>query len=100
MKRANLETQIILLAEDQEGDIDLMRHAFQKAGRDPASLGVRANAPVATTAAGKPDLDATLKQLPRLREAGVTAAGFALARFVRSQDEIPDFLQRLASADR
>jgi hypothetical protein len=51
-----------------------------------------------TTAAGKPDLDATLKQLPRLREAGVTVAGFALARFVRSQDEIPAFCQRLASA--
>ena len=33
MKRPNLETQVILLAEDQEGDIDLMRHAFKKARR-------------------------------------------------------------------
>jgi len=72
-----------------------LRSAFEKAGRAPSSLGVRANAPVATSAAGKPDLDATLKALPRLREAGVTIAGFALARFVRSRDELPAFFERL-----
>lgn len=79
------------------GDVARLRRAFEKAGRDPASLGVRANAPVSTRADGKPDLEATLKQLPRLREAGVTVAGFALARFVRSREEIPAFLKRLGS---
>jgi probable F420-dependent oxidoreductase len=76
--------------------VDLLRRSFELAGRDPASLGVRANAPVETSAAGKPDLGATLKALPRLRDAGVTIAGFALARFVRSRDELRAFFERLA----
>jgi probable F420-dependent oxidoreductase len=77
---------------------ETLRRAFERAGRDPASLGVRANAPVATGADGRPDLDATLAALPRLREAGVTIAGFALARFVRSQRELPGFFERLAGS--
>jgi probable F420-dependent oxidoreductase len=76
--------------------VALLRAAYERAGRDPLTLGVRANAPVANDAAGKPSLSATLAALPRLREAGVTIAGFALARFVRSRDEIPGFLERLA----
>jgi probable F420-dependent oxidoreductase len=76
--------------------VAILRRAFEAAGRDPASLGVRANAPVAASADGRPDLDATLKELPRLREAGVTIAGFALARFVRSPGELLDFFERLA----
>ncbi len=77
--------------------VALLRRAFERAGRDPATLAVRANAPVVNGAAGRPDLDATLAALPRLREAGVGSAGFALARFVRSRAEIPDFLARLAA---
>lgn len=73
-----------------------LRRAFQRAGRDPESIGVRANAPIATSAAGRPDLDATLKGLPRLREAGVSIAGFALARFLRSPGELQGFFERLA----
>ncbi|MFI5216389.1 MAG: TIGR03619 family F420-dependent LLM class oxidoreductase [Candidatus Limnocylindria bacterium] len=76
--------------------VEVLRRAFEKAGRDPAGPSVRANAPVATDAAGRPDLAATLKALPRLRDAGVTVAGFALARFVRSRDELQGFFERLA----
>ena len=76
--------------------VAMLRRAFEAAGRDPDTLGVRANAPVASDGAGRPDLDATLAALPRLRDAGVSIAGFALARFVRSQGEIPGFLARLA----
>jgi probable F420-dependent oxidoreductase len=78
------------------GGVDRLRRAYQRAGRDPGCLAVRANAPVAIGAAGKPDLDATLTALPRLRDAGVTVAGFALARFVRSREAIPAFFARLA----
>jgi probable F420-dependent oxidoreductase len=78
------------------GGVDRLRRAYQRAGRDPGSLAVRANAPVAIGAAGKPDLDATLEALPRLRDAGVTVAGFALARFVRSREALPAFFARLA----
>ena len=76
--------------------VAVLRRAYEAAGRDPHTLGVRANAPVANDAAGRPDLDATLAALPSLRDAGVSIAGFALARFVRSQGEIPGFLARLA----
>ena len=77
--------------------VDRLRRAYADAGRDPALLAVRANAPVATDAAGRPDLSETLAALPRLRDAGVGIAGFALARFVRSRAEIPDFLARLGA---
>jgi len=77
--------------------VERLRRAYERAGRDPGTLGVRANAPVATDAAGRPDWDATLAGLPRLREAGVSIAGFALARCVRSREEIPGWLARLAA---
>jgi probable F420-dependent oxidoreductase len=77
--------------------VAVLRRACEKAGRDPASLGVRANAPVATDSAGRPDLDETLRMLPALRDAGVTIAGFALARFARSRAELPGFFARIAS---
>jgi probable F420-dependent oxidoreductase len=73
-----------------------LRRAFERAGRDPATLGVRANAPVASGPDGRPDLDATLAALPRLREAGVTLAGFALARFARKAEDLPALFERLA----
>jgi probable F420-dependent oxidoreductase len=77
--------------------VDRLRRAFERAGRDPASLGVRANARVVTDAAGRPDLAASLAALPRLRAAGVGIAGFALARFARSRDELPALFARLAA---
>jgi probable F420-dependent oxidoreductase len=77
--------------------VSVLRRAFERAGRDPASLGVRANAPVAADAAGRPDLGATLAGLPRLREAGVTIAGFPLARLVRSRDDFAAVFARLAA---
>ena len=71
------------LAEIARG-IAALRKAFEKAGRDPAALGVRAHAPA---------LDA----LPRMREAGVTIAAFALGRFARSRDELGPFLEQVAA---
>lgn len=70
--------------------------AFAAAGRDPAEIGIRANAPVVMGASGAPDLDATLAALPALAEVGVTIAGFALARFARSHEKIRPFLEQLA----
>jgi len=71
------------LAEIGRG-IAVLRRAFEKAGRDPAAFGVRANAPA---------LDA----LPRMREAGVTIAAFALGRFARSRDRLGPFLNQIAA---
>lgn len=78
-------------------DVARLHEALRAAGRDPAEVGVRAHAPTVTDAKGRPDLDATLARLPELARAGVTVAAFALARFVRSRDEIPGFFARLAA---
>jgi probable F420-dependent oxidoreductase len=72
-----------------------LREAFRAAGRDPASLGVRANVPVAR---GDTDLDAALARLPELHESGVTVAAFALARFARRLEDVRPFLERLGRA--
>ncbi len=70
-----------------------LRQAFREAGRDPASLGVRASPMVLD--GGRPDLERSLAELPRLEEAGVTVASFALAAFARGPDQIAPFLERL-----
>lgn len=76
----------------------LLRRAFEREGRDPADLGVRANAPIARRADGRVDLEATLAGLPALRAAGVTLAAFPLPAFVRSRDELPALFSRLAAS--
>ena len=80
--------------------VEQLHEALREAGRDPRDLGVRANAPVGRDAAGRVDLDRTLDGLSALREAGVTDAAFALARFARNADEIRPFLERLGRAER
>jgi probable F420-dependent oxidoreductase len=65
-----------------------LRAAFRAAGRDPAALRVRANAPGG-------ELPKALAALPELADAGATMAGFALARFARTPDEVRPFLERL-----
>lgn len=70
--------------------------AFAAAGRNPDEIGIRANAPVVAGSGGRPDVAATLAALPALAEAGVTIAGFALARFASSRDEVRPFLEQLA----
>jgi len=87
-------------AGDFRDGLDRARAAFEAAGRDPASLGVRATLEPVRDADGRVDVAASLAGLPRLRERGATLASVALPAFVRSADEAPDFLQRLASAAR
>ncbi len=86
-----------LLRSEQElfEGAKVLREAFAAAGRDPATLGIRAPVPLATDSSGRPDLERTLGELPRLREAGATVASFALAAHARSRDEIAPFLERL-----
>ncbi len=85
-------------ADALRAGIARLRQAFAAAGRDPARLGVRAQAPLARAADGRIDLDATLARLPALRESGVTVAAFALARFAREPAEVRPFLERLGQA--
>ena len=64
--------------------VSVLREAFARAGRDPATLGVRAHAPA---------LDA----LARMREAGVTIAAFALGRHARARADLRPFFEEIAA---
>ena len=76
-----------------------IRAAFGAAGRDPATLGVRANVPVSLGADGRVDLDRSIAEgLPRVREAGATIAAFPIAAYARRREELPALLARLASS--
>lgn len=78
----------------------VVRDAWAVAGRDPGELGVRLGAPIATGADGRPDLERTLSELPRLAEAGVTVASFPLAAFAREPGSMRAVLERLGAAPR
>lgn len=77
--------------------VAVLRRAFEQAGRDPATLGVRANAPIERGPDGRPDLDRTLAALPRLAAAGVTIAAFALPAWAPSFADLPALFSRLAA---
>ena len=81
--------------------VRVLREAFTAAGRDPATLGVRANVPVALGADGRVDLDRTLAEgIPLLRAAGATIAALPIAAFARDGRALDAFLDRLASRGR
>jgi probable F420-dependent oxidoreductase len=74
-----------------------LRAGFAAAGRDPASLGVRANVPPALDAAGKVDLDRTLAEsAPAAVEAGATLLAYPIAAYVRRPEALAAFLARIA----
>ena len=75
-----------------------LREAFRAAGRDPASLGVRAT-PLVLDKDRRPDLERSLAELPRLAEQGATVASFALAAFARSREEIRPVLEAIARVE-
>jgi len=78
-----------------------LRAAYAAAGRDPATLGVRANVPIAVGADGRVDLDRSIEDgIPRVREAGATIAAFPIAAYLRRREDLPGFLARLASLTR
>lgn len=73
-----------------------LRSAFAAAGRDPASLGVRANVAPALDANGRPDLERTLAEnAPAVREAGATVLAFPIAAWARRPEDLPPLLARL-----
>jgi probable F420-dependent oxidoreductase len=68
--------------------VDLVRRAFAAAGRDPATLRVRATTP-------RVDLDSALAAVEAARAAGATDVEFMAASFVRRADALPTFLERI-----
>jgi probable F420-dependent oxidoreductase len=73
-----------------------IRAAFAAAGRDPASLGVRANVAPAVGADRRVDLERTLvEHAPATHEAGATLLAFPIAAYARDPEDLPALLARL-----
>lgn len=86
--------------ESLRAELGTVRRALEEAGRDPASLRVRAGAPVVRRAGGGIDVDATLGRAGELAELGVDLVSFALGALVSRREEIPGLLERLGKLDR
>jgi len=73
-----------------------LRAAFRAAGRDPGELGVRAGLRPAVSSGGRPDLEATLAQVPGMGEAGVGCIEMQPSVFCRERADLVPFLRRIA----
>jgi len=69
--------------------VALLTKALADAGRDPATLRVRAHLPVVRDESGVPDLAASLAGVPELVAAGATDVVAPLGAFVRDEADIP-----------
>jgi alkanesulfonate monooxygenase SsuD/methylene tetrahydromethanopterin reductase-like flavin-dependent oxidoreductase (luciferase family) len=76
--------------------VKTIRAAFERAGRDPASLRVRAHVPMHYGADGRGDLERSIAEIPALREAGVTVFEFEHHPYIRSPEDLAPFYRRLA----
>lgn len=76
-----------------------LRAAFRAAGRDPAALGVRAGLRPRVGSDGRPDLEATLAQVPAMADAGVTCIEMQPSAFCRERADLVPFLRRIAKLD-
>jgi len=76
-------------------DVRKIREAFERAGRDPGELEVRAQLPPVMGSAG-PDLEATMAGLEPALEAGATVIEVLPVIFSRSPDDVNRCLERIA----
>jgi probable F420-dependent oxidoreductase len=88
----------VMAPEGLARGIGLLRAAFGDAGRDPATLGVRAGLAVATDDDGQLDLDRTVAAVPQLEALGVTTVSVATGRFLSDRAGIAPFLRELGAA--
>jgi probable F420-dependent oxidoreductase len=79
--------------DDVATGVAALRRALDEAGRDPTSLAVHHRLPIERDAGGRPDLEVSLDALGPWLDAGVTMVGATLGAWVRSPDEVSDFLR-------
>ena len=84
--------------EELRDGIERLRAAYRVAGRDEATLGVRAGIAVATRDDGRPDLDRTFAPVDELATLGVTLVSVALGRFLRNGADVAPFLRDVGAA--
>lgn len=81
--------------DDIRDGVARLRGALAEAGRAPGELQVRAPLPVARDEEGRPDLDASLRAVPTLIEAGATDVQVTPAPFEPVQAALPRFYEQL-----
>ncbi|MGH9111349.1 MAG: TIGR03619 family F420-dependent LLM class oxidoreductase [Acidimicrobiales bacterium] len=79
--------------DDVAAGTKTLRRAFEEVGRDPGTLEVQHRLPVARGNDGPADFDASLAAMAPWVEAGVTVIGTTLMSWVRSADEVADFVR-------
>ena len=76
----------------------MLKEAFDKAGRKPSELKVRAHAPMNfIDTSGKADWAAAVDGAHVLIEAGATVIEFEIVPFIRNIDALDDFLLQLVA---
>ena len=75
-----------------------IREAFSAAGRDPASLRVRAHVPTHYDAGGNGDLQRSIDDMGAMLEAGATVLEFEHHPYIREPAQLADFYARLVEA--
>lgn len=76
--------------------VALFHEAFDRAGRDPATLRVRAHAHINYQADGKADLQETLDSVAAIVEAGATLVEIESQPFLRKPEDLVPFLETIA----
>jgi probable F420-dependent oxidoreductase len=89
---------IVQKPEDIAAGVAAIGAAFERAGRDPGTLGVRVMPEVVFDWSGRPDVFATLGQVPALHAAGATTILGIPSLFCAAPDEIRGFMQELVQA--
>ncbi len=84
--------------DDLRASIATLRTACAAAGRDPASLGIRAFLPPVRREDGSVDLPASLAAIPGLRAAGADTLVASVPAFCARAEDIPVLIGALASA--
>jgi probable F420-dependent oxidoreductase len=77
---------------------DLLRRAYEDAGRDPATVRVRATPVLPRTLEPAERLDAWIASVPDLEEAGATVVQLPLPAMVRERADIDRVLARVADS--
>jgi probable F420-dependent oxidoreductase len=78
--------------------IELLRGAFERAGRRPDALGIRAGIAVVTGDDHSLDLERTLAPVPDLEALGVTMVSLGLGRFLHDADDVGQFFGDVGAA--
>lgn len=75
----------------------LIKTAFERLGRDPQELSVRAHARINYQANGKADLQESIDSVADIVAAGATHIEFETSPFLNSPDDLPLFLEKIVT---